>query len=119
MEPILKFVSDSTALVVEAVAVVLIAYGTIETIAIVFLHAYRGHSLTGWRKELFVLFGIWLLLGLQFALAADIVRSVVAPTWDDIGRVAAIAGIRTFLNYFLERDIEAAVQESPGAETSP
>ena len=54
-----------------------------------------------------VRFGIWLLLGLQFALAADIVRSAIAPTWNDIGQLAAIAAIRTFLNYFLERDLAA------------
>ena len=47
----------------------------------------------------------WLLLGLEFMLAADIVRSAIAPDWNDIGQLAAIAVIRTFLNYFLERDL--------------
>jgi len=36
------------------------------------------------------------------------VRSAIAPTWDDIGQLAAIAAIRTFLNYFLERDLVEA-----------
>ena len=31
--------------------------------------------------------------------------TAIAPTWEDIGRLAAIAAIRTFLNFFLERDI--------------
>ena len=35
----------------------------------------------------------------------------IAPTWDDIGQLAAIAAIRTFLNYFLERDLEAFMHE--------
>jgi uncharacterized membrane protein len=39
-------------------------------------------------------------------MGADIVRSVIAPTWFEIGQLGAIAVIRTFLNYFLERDIE-------------
>ena len=43
-------------------------------------------------------------------LAADIVRSIIAPSWNDIGQLAAIAVIRTFLNYFLERDLEAAAE---------
>ena len=51
-------------------------------------------------------FGMWLLLGLEFELAADIVRSVISPTWQDIGQLGAIAVIRTFLNFFLERDLE-------------
>jgi uncharacterized membrane protein len=51
-------------------------------------------------------FGVWLLLGLEFELAADIVRTAIAPTWNDIGQLASIAVIRTFLNFFLASDIE-------------
>jgi uncharacterized membrane protein len=43
-------------------------------------------------------------------LAADVVRTVIAPTWMEIGQLAAIALIRTFLNFFLERDLEAAAK---------
>ena len=32
--------------------------------------------------------------------------AMVVPGWDDIGRVAAIAVIRTFLTFFLDRDME-------------
>ena len=49
--------------------------------------------------------GRWLALGLEFALAADILRTAVAPTWRDIGQLAAIAVLRTGLNYGLEREI--------------
>jgi uncharacterized membrane protein len=49
---------------------------------------------------------VWLLLGLEFELAADIVRTAIAPSWTDIGQLGAIAAIRTFLNFFLEEDIE-------------
>ena len=37
--------------------------------------------------------------------AADILRTAVAPTWQDIGQLAAIAVLRTGLNYSLEREI--------------
>ena len=43
--------------------------------------------------------------GLTFQLAADIVESAFSPSWDEIGRLAAIAVIRTFVNFFLERDL--------------
>ena len=49
---------------------------------------------------------MWLLLGLEFLLASDIIRTAIAPTWTDIGQLAAVAVIRTFLNYFLTKDIE-------------
>lgn len=60
------------------------------------------------RKAIWRRFGVWLLLGLEFALAADIITSVISPSWQDIGELGAIAVIRTFLNYFLERDLENA-----------
>ena len=60
----------------------------------------------GERKEIWRRFGMWLLLGLEFELAADIIDSVVAPSWQDIGQLGAIAVIRTFLNYFLEKDLD-------------
>ena len=105
MEDILHQGSSVVAQLVEAVAVVLIAYGAAEAFANSCRHFFRHTHDAGWRKALFVRFGIWLLLGLQFALAADIVRSVISPGWNEIGQLAAIAVIRTFLNYFLERDI--------------
>ena len=42
----------------------------------------------------------------QPLLGEDIVRTAVAPSWTDIGQLAAIGVIRTFLNYFLEKDLE-------------
>jgi hypothetical protein len=49
-------------------------------------------------------FGMSLALGLEFLLAADILRTAVAPTWEEIGQLAAIAAIRTGLNFFLGRE---------------
>ncbi|WP_027481396.1 DUF1622 domain-containing protein [Deinococcus pimensis] len=60
--------------------------------------------------------GRWLAVVLEFLLAADVLRTAIAPTWDDIGKLAAIAAIRTTLNYFLEREVEAAeTHASPSA----
>ena len=56
-------------------------------------------------REIWLQFATWILLALEFALAADLVRTAVAPTWDDIGKLAVIATIRTMLNYFLAKDI--------------
>ena len=108
MEELLRQFAKGAAELIEAVAVVLIAYGAAEAFAVSLRHFFRHPHDSGWRKALFVRFGVWLLLGLQFALAADIVRSVISPSWNDIGQLAVIAAIRTFLNYFLERDLAEA-----------
>jgi uncharacterized membrane protein len=97
--------AEGVATGVECMAVVLIAYGAAEAFMNSLQHLFRRTQDTGWRKVLFLRFGVWLLLGLEFSLAADIVRSVISPSWHDIGQLAAIAAIRTFLSYFLERDM--------------
>ena len=113
VEEILRQFSALTALGLQGLAVLLIAYGALETFVLVTRHIVLGRSTLGWRKDLFVRFGVWLILGLQYALAADIVSTVIAPTWNDIGQLAAIALIRTFLNYFLERDLTEAEETAP------
>jgi uncharacterized membrane protein len=98
--------AEAAARLVEAAAVLVVAFGAAEafvTLVPVFLRPRVTH---GARKAIWRRFGMWLLLGLEFALAADIIGSVVSPTWEDIGQLGAIAVIRTFLNYFLERDLE-------------
>jgi uncharacterized membrane protein len=51
-------------------------------------------------------FSRYLSLALEFQLASDILSTAVAPTWDEIGKLAATAVIRTALNYFLSREME-------------
>jgi len=92
--------ASAIALIVEALAAVLIAVGAADAI----LGLFRGsidvrRSLTG-KRRVWIRFGTWLLLGLEFELAADIIRTAISPTWEEIGQLAVIAVIRTFLNYF-------------------
>lgn len=52
-----------------------------------------------------LILGRFLALGLEFQLASDLLRTAVAPTFEEIGKLAAVAAIRTALNYFLNREI--------------
>jgi uncharacterized membrane protein len=61
--------------------------------------------------------GRWLALGLEFALAADILRTAIAPSWRDIGQLAAIAVLRTALNFFLEREIDHEERRLTGGQS--
>lgn len=49
--------------------------------------------------------GAHLLLGLEIFIAADIISSVVSPSWDKVGILAAIVAIRTVLSYFLRMEV--------------
>ncbi len=70
-------------------------------------------------REIWLKFATWILLALEFALAADLLRTAVAPTWEDIAKLAVIATIRTMLNYFLAKDIAAFDAARQSAEFRP
>jgi len=116
MEEAFKQIALSVALATEAAAVLIIAIGTLQAIFALLKYGISPKRIAGTRKEIWMGLAIWLLLGLEFELAADIVRSVVSPQWADIGQLAAIAVIRTFLNYFLEKDLEKYGEPDARAE---
>lgn len=58
------------------------------------------------QEKVRIRMGRWLAVALEFELAADILQTAVAPTWDEIGKLGAIIVLRTTLNYFLQREIE-------------
>lgn len=51
--------------------------------------------------------GRYLTLGLEFQLASDVLRTAIAPSFEEIGQLAAIVAIRTVLNFFLGRELQA------------
>ena len=113
MEELFNPVARTAGFLIEAAAVLVVAFGAAEAFVGLVRLVVRPASGHGVRKAIWRRFGTWLLLGLEFALAADIIGSVLSPTWEDIGQLAAIAAIRTFLNYFLEKDLDEA--EEPEA----
>lgn len=75
----------------------------------------RDRSLAPDEKEAIRLrLGRWLALALEFAVAADILRTAIAPSWTEIGKLAAIVGLRTALNYFLQQEIDREARQHPG-----
>ncbi|MEW5528445.1 DUF1622 domain-containing protein [Streptomyces virginiae] len=63
--------------------------------------------------------GRFLVLGLEFQLAGDVLRTAVAPSFTEIGQLAAIAAIRTILNFFLTREIAQERAEIEGDRKEP
>ena len=98
------------ALLIEAAAVIIVTYGAVEAFGRLLRIMVRPNVTHGERKLVWRRFGVWLLLGLEFELAADIIGTVISPTWQDLGELGAIAVIRTFLNHFLEKDFESAAE---------
>ena len=108
MEELFIQAARVAVLLIEGAAVLVVSFGSLEALFKLLTVMAKPSASHGMRKAIWRRFGVWLLLGLEFALAADIITSVISPTWQDIGELGAIAVIRTFLNYFLEHDLENA-----------
>jgi uncharacterized membrane protein len=113
MEHWFEQLASGVALTLEFLSILLIAWGAVQALILAPWSAAKAHARPK-AESVFLTLGRYVLLGLEFTLAADVVRTAISPSWDDIGKLGAVAVIRTFLNYFLERDIEHARAQATG-----
>ena len=122
-----KRVIEVMARAVEFAAALIIGLAAIEaTVKSVVLFLKRDNP-PGEKVQVRLTFARWLAVALEFELAADILNTAVTPSWSDIEKLAAIAALRTALNYFLEKEIEqesspqqkAAERTTLGSQNSP
>ena len=106
MELILHNIAHYIALAIEAVAITIITWGAVEAVIGIVRLEIRSASSANDRQVIWLSFARWLVAGLTFQLAADVINTSFAPTWDELGRLAVIAAIRTFLSFFLDRELE-------------
>ncbi|MBA3824676.1 MAG: DUF1622 domain-containing protein [Ktedonobacterales bacterium] len=106
VETVLKSWTAQLANWVEVVAALLIGLAAIEAVARLLVYFLRRHGMADATEDVRLRLGRWLTLALEFELAADVVRTAVAPDWTQIGQLAAIATIRTLLNYFLRQEVD-------------
>lgn len=93
----LKLAIETTGAIVIGIGVVIAAFEFVRSLVPPQLESYNRIRLTLAR---------YLALALEFQLGADIISTAVAPSWDQIGKLGAIAVIRTALNYFLTREMQ-------------
>ena len=95
---------------VEVVGAAIIALGILTAggLLVRALLARRTADFTAIRLTL----SRYLALALEFQLGADILSTAIAPDWQQIGRLGAIAIIRTALNYFLSREMAQERKET-------
>ncbi len=97
---------------IETIGAIIIALGVLRALV-----RWVGQHLPGGRERIStesIRLGLGSTLGLalEFLLAADILSTAVAPTWDAIGKLAAVATIRTLLNYFLGKELANEQRQS-------
>lgn len=103
----LKLLVETTGAIVIGLGVIAAAYKFARSLVPPQFERYNEIRLTLAR---------FLALALEFQLGADILSTAVAPSWDQIGKLGAIAVIRTALNYFLTREMR---EERAGLTADP
>lgn len=115
-------ITELAVVVIDALALLTVLAGTV----IAFVSAVRALFIPAdgrgpERRSIWLTYARWLVAALTFQLAADIIESSIMQTWEAIGRLAAIAAVRTFLDYFLERDmsdVRERIREKDGSAPS-
>ena len=110
----LRLVTKDAVIVIDAMALIIVVFGTAEAFLTGLWVAFPVPTANRRLRHVWLRYGHWLVAGLTFQLAADIIGTSIAPSWEELGQLGGIAAIRTFLNYFLERDL--AVMRDQDAE---
>jgi uncharacterized membrane protein len=117
MEELIRAAAEACVLAINAAALLFVVVGTVEAF-VVGVKVFFGRGKLRDHREAWLRYGHWLVAALAFQLGADIIETSIAPTWEDLGQLAVIAVIRTFLDYFLKRDLEEAGGEETAAARS-
>ena len=99
--------ANRIALAINIVAIVVVVGGVLQAIVGLGRAMVMRTDTIAAKRALWMDFARWLIAGLTFQLAADVVETAIAPSWDDLGKFAAIAAIRTLLSFSLDRDLDA------------
>lgn len=104
MESSFQYVLDYIIIGVEAagVLVILLAVGRTAVRYVINFFSPETVNIPTLRLSL----GQSMVMALEFQVAADILKTALSPSWNDIILLAALIGLRTLLNYLLEQELE-------------
>jgi uncharacterized membrane protein len=104
----LQYVSLVLAAIIGFIGVLVMAYGALHSGTMFLLCVlHKKDHLPQIRIEL----GKHLALGLEFLVGKDIIETIVHPTWDDLGKLAAIVALRTVITVFLSWELKEVIHE--------
>ena len=104
---------------VEAAAALVIGLAAIEAFLralVLFIPGSAALDEPDAKEAVRLKLGRWLAVALELELGADILRTAVAPTWNEIGQLGAIVVLRTALNFFLQKEIDGAQARRTGLQ---
>lgn len=108
MEEIAKTITTHVSHALEIISAGVIGFALVKLFYNYF-SVFRNSKIFLSAEEVRVNFGRAVAVALELLLGADVLATAVAPSWDDIGKLAAIAVLRTALNYFLGQELKHSV----------
>ena len=112
MESLLHVLANGVTLALQAIAIVIVVLGSARAVLGIMRGAFVSRPQASDQRAEWLDYARWLVAALTFQLAADIVATSFAPTWDELGRLVVVAVVRTFLSYFLDREMEHAARSA-------
>jgi uncharacterized membrane protein len=103
----IKVVVEYIAYIAEGIAAFIILVGTLRTLWSYLRSCFIANEECRATINSRIKLGHSLSLGLEFLIGADILKTAIAPSWSDIGQLAAIVAIRTVLNFFLMKELNS------------
>jgi uncharacterized membrane protein len=107
-ELLLGNIGKAVSLILEFTSVLCIIAGFLSGMYLLFKKSVNSTPL---HRRVKLQFGGWLALALEFQLASDIVKTTTTPTYENLIQLAALAIIRTFLNYYLTKELKEEAEE--------
>lgn len=109
-------IGEFVSLILEIISVICIVTGLFLSLTLAF--KIMKETKTPMHNRVRLKFGGWLALALEFQLASDIIKTTVNPTYENLLIVGVVAVIRTFLNYFLNRELREEMEMTKEFEKS-
>lgn len=103
---------ELTEVILNAISLIFIAAGVMVSVVRSFRDKSRLSDDYPLHMYFRMVFGGWLVVALEFQLAADIVGTIISPTPAHLVQLGAVALIRTFLNYFLNKELKEQTELS-------
>ena len=117
-----KIIFNASALlatIISVISLLIVTYGVLVCF-IAFLRneikRFNGTYTVNNIRQLRADFGTYLLLGLEFLIASDILKTVVDPTLDELAILGGVVVVRTVLSVFLNKEIKELAENDSAKE---
>ncbi|MFA6320803.1 MAG: DUF1622 domain-containing protein [Candidatus Omnitrophota bacterium] len=100
---------DTISLIIGSFGVIVIIWGSLVSaigLCSVELKRFSGDNSFAGRALIRHHLGFYLLMGLEFMIGADIVRTLIRPSLQELAILGSMVAIRTVISFFLNKEMD-------------